>query len=96
MSYANIMQQYYQPAARTFDSIAKVPYLSSAAGLGPQDCNFISYEDAESIAAKGAYVRSKALGGTIIWTIGEGHIATAPAGSRDPLLVAVRQAFLQP
>ena len=96
MSYANIMQQYYQPAARTFDSAAQVPYLSSAAGLGPQDCNFISYEDAESIAAKGAYVRSKGLGGTIIWTIGEGHIATAPAGSRDPLLVAVRQAFLQP
>ena len=33
-SYANIMQQYYQAAAHTFDSIAKVPYLSSAAGLG--------------------------------------------------------------
>ncbi|MBA3471296.1 MAG: glycoside hydrolase family 18 protein [Herpetosiphonaceae bacterium] len=96
MSYANIMQHYYQPAVRSFDALAKVPYLSSAAGLGPQSCTFISYEDAESIAAKGTYVRSQGLGGTIIWTIGQGHIATAPVGSRDPLLLAVRQAFLDP
>ncbi len=96
MSYATIMREYYQPSARTFDSEAKVPYLSYETGMGPQQCNFISYEDPESIAAKGAYVRSQGLGGAIIWTIGQGHVASAPVGSRDPLLQAVKVAFLDP
>lgn len=96
MSYANIMTQYMAPGARRWDAAARVPYLSLAALAGPQSCNFVSYEDEESIAAKGAYVREKGLGGTIIWTIGQGHLRNAPVGSRDPLLKAVHQAFLQP
>jgi chitinase len=96
MTYAAIAANYLSAATRTFDAEAKVPYLSSQAGVGPQSCNFISYEDADSIAAKGAYVHAQGLGGAIIWTIAEGHIASAPAGSRDPLMQAMKQAFLGP
>lgn len=96
MSYTNIVTQYMAPGARKWDAAARVPYLSFAAPAGPQSCTFVSYEDEESIAAKGAYVREKGLGGTILWTIGQGRLPGAPAGSRDPLLKAVHQAFLQP
>jgi chitinase len=95
MSYANIAASYLPNATRIFDQNAKVPYLSASPGAGPNACNFISYEDAESIAAKGAYVLAQGLGGAIIWTIGQGHSATAPAGSRDPLMQAVKAAFLK-
>ena len=94
MSYSVIAAQYVPKAARTFDAEAKVPYLSSASAFGPQNCNFVSYEDAESIAAKGDYVKSQGLGGAIIWTIGQGYTASAPAGQRDPLMQAVKAAFL--
>jgi chitinase len=94
MIFSAIAAQYVPKATRTFDAEAKVPYLSSTTGVGPQNCNFISYEDAESIAAKGAYVKSQGLGGAIIWTIAEGYIASAPVGQRDPLMQAVKAAFL--
>jgi chitinase len=95
MTYANIATGYYSPAVAAWDSTARVPYLSSAAPLGAAGCNFVSYEDAASIAEKGAYVRAEGLGGTIIWTISQGHIASAPQGQQDPLLDAIRAAFLE-
>jgi chitinase len=95
MSYANIMSGYYTPSVYRWDDGASVPYLSSGAvPLGADACNFVSYEDETSIAAKGAYVRDHGLGGTIIWTISQGHRAELPAGQRDPLLEAIRAAFL--
>lgn len=94
MSYANIATDYYSAAVAAWDASAHVPYLSSAAPLGAAGCNFVSYEDAASIAEKGAFVRAQGLGGTIIWTISQGHLAGAPAGQRDPLLDAIRAAFL--
>ncbi|MEO8669751.1 MAG: glycoside hydrolase family 18 protein [Tahibacter sp.] len=95
MSYKNIMTSYYSAANRQWDTIAKVPYLSSAAPMGAQACNFVSYDDAESIAAKGAFTRANNLGGIIIWTISQGHLTAPPVGQRDPLLAALRAAFLQ-
>lgn len=94
MSYANIIENYYTPSLRVWDDSARVPYLSSASPLGEAGCNFVSYEDAQSIAEKGALVRAQGLGGTIIWTISQGHLPDQPAGQRDPLLDAVRAAFL--
>jgi chitinase len=94
MSYANIAENYVTPAVSAWDATARVPYLSSAAPLGANACNFVSYEDAASIAEKGAFVRAQGLGGTIIWTISQGHLADQPAGQRDPLLDAIRAAFL--
>ena len=95
MSYATIVDGYYSPALRQWDAAASVPYLSSAAPIGAAGCNFLSYEDEQSIAAKGAYARSHHLGGVIIWTIGQGHLAGLPPGQQDPLLEAVRAAFLE-
>jgi len=96
MTYAAIVHDYLPAAARTFDAEAQAPYLSAPAGVGPQSCTLITYEDPESIAAKGAYLRAQGLGGVIIWTIAEGYSASAPAGSRDPLMQAVKRALLDP
>ncbi len=96
MTYAAIVQSYLPQATRTFDAEARVPYLSSQAGVGPQSCNFISYEDPESIAAKGTYLRAQGLGGVIIWTIAEGYLPSAAPGSRDPLMQALKRAVLDP
>lgn len=93
LSYRNIMTSYYTAAARQWDAAASMGYLGSAAPLGPQQCNFLSYDDAQSIAAKGAWLRRQGLGGAIIWTIGQGHIPTLPAGQRDPLLQAIKSSF---
>ena len=94
MSYANIIENYYTPSTYVFDTTARVPYLSSIAPLGSNACTFVSYEDAQSIGEKGALVRAQGFGGTIIWTISQGHLAGLPPGQRDPLLDAVRGAFL--
>lgn len=96
MSYANIITNYYapNPARRVWDATAHVPYLSSATAFGSAQCNFVTYEDAQSLADKGAYSRDQGLGGLIIWTISQGHLANKPVGQRDPLLDAVRTAFL--
>jgi len=94
MSYATIVSSYLPQATRHYDNIAKAPYLSAANAFGPQNCNLVGYEDAESIAAKGAYVRAQGLGGGIIWTIAMGHVAGAPAGQRDGLMDAVKVGFL--
>jgi len=93
MSYANIAAHYPVATARVWDALARVPYLSSAAPMGPQNCNFVSYDDAQSIGEKGAYARAQGLGSVIVWTIGQGHVVTLPAGQRDPLLDALRNAL---
>ena len=69
------------------------PYLANATAFGPGNgCNFLSYEDAQSIAAKGAYVRRNGLAGTIIWNIGEGYVPE-DVGQENALLDAVNAAF---
>ncbi|WP_237154070.1 glycoside hydrolase family 18 protein [Oryzibacter oryziterrae] len=86
MSYAAIMGSYYKAANYHFDSQAGASYLGSAAGLGPLGCTYISYEDPKSIAAKVAYVKSKSLGGAIIWTISQGY--QAKQNANPPLTAA--------
>jgi chitinase len=94
MSYANIMSSYFDSTKRVWDDLAKVPYLSFATAKGPQQCNFVSYDDEQSIGEKGAYVKANGLGGAIIWTIGQGHLPNAPAGSQDPVLKAAYNAIV--
>ncbi len=95
MTYDHILSAYYSAGAYHYDAAAQAGYLSFSAGHGPEHCTFVSYEDETSIAAKGAYVASHGLGGAIIWAINEGHVPSLPAGSRDPLLTAMRHAFLE-
>jgi chitinase len=94
MSYRNIVENYLPNMSAHYDAIANSPWLGAATGQGPQACTYVTYEDAQSIAAKGAWVHANGLGGTIIWTISQAHFATRPAGQRDPLLQAMRDAFL--
>ncbi|MGZ8414318.1 MAG: glycosyl hydrolase family 18 protein [Gemmatirosa sp.] len=95
MSYTNIMSQYFAAANRVWDAAAQVPYLSFPSPRGPAGCAFVSYEDEQSVAAKGAFVRTQGLGGTIVWTIGQQHMRGAPAGSRDPLLKAAYRSIVE-
>jgi len=95
MSFANIMERYFDPAARRWDDLARVPYLTFDEPRGPEGCTYVSYDDDESIAAKADYVRERGLGGLIEWEINEGHLASAPAGERSPLLLALRDQLLR-
>jgi chitinase len=88
MSYATIMSQYYNASAYKWDATAQMGYLSFSAPTGPAQCTMVSYEDAQSVAAKGRYVKSAGLGGAMVWTINQGHIPNAAAGQQDPLLSA--------
>jgi chitinase len=93
MSTTAIASSYFSGAAARRDPTAQVPYLSFAAPTGAKGCTYISYEDATSIAAKGAWARGQGLGGAIVWTIEQGHDRSAPAGQRDALLRSARAAF---
>jgi chitinase len=89
MSYANIMSQYYSASAYKWDAAASEGYLSFAAPTGPAGCTVISYDDPQSLAAKGAYVKSAGLGGAIMWTINQQFLPSAAGGQQNPLLQAI-------
>ncbi len=72
-----------------WDSSAQAAYISVTSGSG----KFISLDNERTMFAKAEYVRTKGIGGIIIWELGGGYRATAPAGQRDRLLQAVKQAF---
>lgn len=93
MSWVNIRNRYYRAANYHYDTTAQAPYLGYARPHGPQHCTFVSYENVRSITAKARWARRHGLGSLIVWTINQGHLRTAPAGHRDPLLAAARTAF---
>ena len=95
ISYVNIMTTYYSASARQWDSLARVPYLSFATAQAPDGCTYITYDDEQSIAEKGTYVKSKGLGGVIQWELNEGYLPSAAAGLRNPLLKAIHDNVLQ-
>ncbi len=66
ISYANIEANYLNASGyiRYFHNESKVPWLFNGT-------TFISYEDAESIALKAAYVKAKGLGGAMIWELSQ-------------------------
>jgi len=95
ISYASIMKNYYSAGARQWDGLARVPYLSFTSAHAPDGCTYISYDDEQSIAEKGAYVKAQGLGGVIQWELNEGYLPSAAAGQRNPLLKAVHDSVLQ-
>ena len=95
MSYANIVTKYFSADARQWDDLAKVPYLSFSSPHAPDGCTYISYDDEQSIAEKGAYVKAKGLGGVIQWELNEAYLSAAPAGQRNPLLKAIADTVLR-
>lgn len=88
LTYTNIMADYFSADARRWDATVNAPFLTFAQPKGPLGCTFLSYEDEESLAAKGAYVASRGLGGGIVWAINQGHRSALPVGQQDSLLQA--------
>ncbi len=94
LTYTNIMSSLYSPEAYHYDSEADAPYLAPRAN-GAQ-CTYVTYEDATSIAAKGSWVRSQGLGGTIVWTISDAFVPSgATVQEQNPLLEVVKASFLE-
>jgi chitinase len=91
MSYTAIMADYFQQKAYHYDTKAKAPYLGFSSPRGPQNCTYISYENARSIKAKARWARSRGLGSLIVWTINQGHELAQP--HPDALLAQAKQAF---
>jgi chitinase len=69
---------------RYWDDVSKVPYAIDKAGN-----SFISYDDAQSVALKAEYVKSKGARGVIIWEI----TGDAMDDGSHPLLSQLGSAF---
>lgn len=83
-----------------WDAEARVGYRSyGGAGYVPAidpastPAGFLSYENEQSILAKGAWVRETGVGGAIVWTLNYGWLH---GPQTNPLLAAVKQGFLTP
>ncbi len=88
--YATIMDTLYQPGRVRWDAAAQAPYLSIET---PQK-QFVSYDNEALCTEKVNYARAQDLGGVMIWELGSGYLPARPAGQRDPLLQAVKKAWL--
>lgn len=102
-SYSNIMKHFYNGQRFRWDDAARVPYLSipnpvtvSMPGVGDLRPTYITYDNEQSIAEKGSYVRRNGLGSVMIWAISEGYLSWKTSGEKDPLMKAVVEAFRQP
>ena len=94
VSYADIMADYYRPELYRWDTNAQAAYLSIEQD-GTNGARFISYDDERACRAKVDYMRTHSLGGVSIFELSQGWCARRPAGRRDPLLQAVKQALAQ-
>ncbi|MEW5799514.1 MAG: glycosyl hydrolase family 18 protein [Bacteroidota bacterium] len=92
VAYSTIMDTYYQSQYYRFDDATGVSYLSID-NTGSANDKFISYDDEATIATKYNFVKSKGLGGAIIWELGGGYRSNMPAGQKDLLLQAVKNAL---
>jgi chitinase len=94
-TYDTIMTTYYQSQLFHWDTNAQSAYLSMD-NTGSANDKFISYDDEHACQAKVSYARNHGLGGVMIWELGSGYRPAQPAGQRDPLLQAVKQALATP
>lgn len=95
VAYYSLMTSFYQPQRYFWDTNAQAAYLS-VDNSGSSNDRFISYDDEHSCQVKISYARNRGLGGVMIWELGGGYRATQPAGQRDPLLQAIKQALATP
>jgi chitinase len=88
-------------SARTRDAIAKQPYLALTPAVTDPHCGqatqYISYEDEQSLADKGAFAKTNGYGGIIVWTLQQGYLPAAASGgrARDAIIQALGDAFLR-
>jgi chitinase len=87
--YSNIMSTYYQSQYVVWDTAAQAAYLS----IPGSPSKWVSYDNEIACAKKIEFARNKGIGGVIIWELGGGYRSSLPAGQRDPLLKAVKNAI---
>lgn len=63
--FYDIKQNLLSTYTRYWDDKAKVPYL-----YNPQTREYITYDDEESLAIKGQYIKDRHLGGAMVWELG--------------------------
>ncbi len=93
-TYKKILE--YSPwGTAQWDDAAQADYVTFPPNTPIEDgtVRWISYDGPRAIAAKGAFVKQEGYGGTIIWTVNQG--CTDPTTGANPLLDAVRDAFLK-
>lgn len=89
IDYRAIMTQWHSASRYRFDDVTKGAWLTVDEVGGAND-RYINYDDERTIAAKLAWAKQRGVGGVIIWQLAGGYLPAAPAGSRDPLLQAIR------
>jgi chitinase len=80
-------------STRKWDATAQVPYLSLSTP-DSNGCRYVSYDDEESLIAKGTFAKQNGYGGVIVWTISQGYMPNRATGLRNPLMTALKQGFL--
>jgi chitinase len=107
LSYGNIARYFVGKggATSTWDSTAQTGALSWSSDFHPAwtdqypgdtgpAVQWLTYEDEQTVAAKGAWVKQNGYGGAIIWTINEGlQFPYGSDGYANPLLDATHIAF---
>lgn len=86
MSYARVMDLYYNETIAHWDDKAKTPYLASERPIGPLQCNYVPFEDTRSVSLKARYAVNRGLGGAIVWNINQGYRSSQTGDERDALL----------
>ncbi len=89
IAYYDLMKTYGSNPV-LWDTSAGAAYMSITSG----GQKFVSLDNEQTMAAKAQYIRTKGIGGIIIWELGGGYQDSAPAGQRDKLLQAVKQSFM--
>jgi chitinase len=89
LCYHQIMDQFYNPQNYRWDLAAQAAYLSFD-NAGSSNDMFISYDDETTCYEKVAYVRTKGIGGMILFELGGGWRPSASVP--DLLLQTVKQA----
>lgn len=95
VAFFDLMANYYQSNLYHWDTNAQAAYLSIDAAGATND-KFISFDDEHTCQAKVSYARNQALGGVMIWELGQGYRPGEPTGHQAPLLEAIRQAMDTP
>ncbi len=90
-AYHQIMTDFHEPQRHFWDQVAQAAYLSIDMP-GSADDKFITYDDPTACRAKVWYSSQRGLGGVMVFELGGGYRPDQPAGGREPLLQAVRQA----
>jgi len=85
LSFARLQAEYIDQGGfvRYWDAEAHAPYLWNAARR-----IFISYEDAQSLQVKVAYVQRRCLGGVMFW-----EYSADPSGALRKVLIAINRPF---